>query len=337
MNENINSQISCMANFESDFLNLVDKLKHHKGLVTATTVKHKNIARGKGLSQYRRNLLARAVAEGFAWSNGNDSTHNKYGIFFNSIEYSNKEYFFDRSVLTNPLMINLPPREYLDWDLSYFERTLWVQVKEEWTEIYRALCMYQNGKEITAESLYFRGDKNIGKYHLIQIKMFITMYGAIKIGWDDPALNRQAGLEPDYNKFFIRYIYNESIIDFEDITNLHKKPIQYQSTYIHLLEEKTHRDRGIYCPSQYGEKDKFNKKAYEKTVKFFEKVYEELSVRRRSMISPVTAILLCLEQSTNPQVLKAAKKWRVAVLALDRCTRSLIRPLKESKTNRRQY
>jgi hypothetical protein len=329
-----------MANFESDFIDLLDKFKNHKGLITATDVNKKNIAREAETSQYRRNLLAHAVSEGLAWSNGENSTHNKYGIYFHAAEESNqkKEYFFDPIVLTSPLMVDMPPRECLNGGIgvSVYKYALWLHYKEEWTEVYRALCLYQNGQEITAKRLRFRGDENLGKYRLVEIKMYIAVYEAIKIGWNDPALDKRILKKEvvDYNTFFIRSLYNQSLFEFTDRIDQQKEPMQYQSFYNNLLELRKHRKAGKHFPAQYEKGYEDEREALEKAVKFLSKGEKIQDPERKKRTPPLSVILHCLEKSTNSRVLKAAKKWRVAEADFEKFTINRFRPLKESATDK---
>jgi hypothetical protein len=338
MNEKINSQISCMANFESDFLDLIDKLKDHKGLVTGTTVKDKNIKRGKGFSQYRRDLLACAVGKGLAISNGRNPDDKKYGVLFNSTDNSNGGRFFDTAVLMSPLITDMPPNTFLDWDLNISHKKLWEVCKAEWTEVYMALCMYQCEGKISPKSLYFSSDKNIGRYRLVMIEMYIAMYDAIKIGWDELPFSKNL-LFPDHNTLFVRYLYNNSILDFQQLAFTQNDETNYSSTYSNLIENREYRYGGVHHPEQYGEDEKLGQEEFIKTLKFLDESAQKIipEGRSRDLIFQVSEMLYCLEQSSIPQVIEAAKKWRKSVSALDDFLISLIRPLKESVKNRKNF
>ncbi len=323
-----------MADFESDFKELCDKFKNHKGLVTATDVNRKNIGRTE-TSQYRRDLLNRAIEERLAWSNGKNSTHNKYGIYFNVAEDSKqtKEYFFDSAVLLHPMIINMPSREHPIHHLFTYRHALWVQVKEEWTEVYRALCVYQDRGGITAKDLHFRAGKDTTRYYLIKINMYIAMYRAIKVGWDDPTL-KEAGVEiSDYNSFFVFILHSNSNEDFFRTISPSKETIQYNSTHANLLELRTHERERKYLPTHYeGEDLKFERDGLEKALNSLEK-----QVAGTLRLTPsLSYILCCLEQSVNPHVQKAAMKWREADAELTKITISLYRPLKEDSSDKRR-
>jgi hypothetical protein len=338
MTENINSQLKYMANFESDFLDLLAKLKNHEGLITATIVQNKNIARGKDLAQYRRDLLAHAVGKGLAISNGRNPDDKKYGVLFNSTDNSNGGRFFYQAVLMDELIVDMPPRIFLDWGLSIEQCKKWEVLKAEWTEVYMAFCMYQCEGKISTKNLYFSKDKDINRYRLVMVKMYIAMYEAIKIGWDERPLPK-IFLFPDHNTLFIRYLYNVSILDFVQLAFPQNKEMKHSSTYSNLIENREYHRAGIHHPEQYGEDDKLGKEEFIKTLKFLDESAQKSipEGRIRDLIFPVSDMLYCLEQSSIPQVIEAAKKWRKAVSALDDITISLIRPLKESVKNRKNF
>jgi hypothetical protein len=323
-----------MADFNSSFTVFIEKFKNSKGLVNATIINNAGIARTEN-SQYRRNLLAHAVSKEMARSNGEHYTHNKYGIYFNTVEESKPEriHFFDSEVLLSPLILDMPPRAYLEWGLSFYQHALWVHCKEEWTEVYRAFCMYQNEGKITYKRLNFRGDKRLGKYRLIMIELYIAIYEAIRIGWDDPML-ADSGLEPDHNKFFVECLYNESIFDFVDSIEPLEEPMKYRTTYNSLIELRNHEAAGKYSPIQYDRGYEAEREALEKANEFLTRRLKMLGTEREELTPPFSQIIYCLEQSTNSQVLEAAKKWRKAEKALGDFTINLLRPLKESKNNR---
>jgi hypothetical protein len=325
-----------MTDFESDFADLIDKLKDHKGLVTATTVNNKNIARTK-TPQYRRDLLLRAVKDGYAWDNWKDSTDNKYGIYFANVENSRQKCFFDHVVLMDNLIGDMPPAIFLDWGLSLYQCKLWEVLKAEWIEVYKAFCLHQNGETISTKNLYFSKDKDINRCRLVRVKMYIAMYEAIKIGWDERPLPK-IFLFPDHNTLFVRYLYNESILEFQQLLFPQNGKMKYNSTYSNLIENRSHHRAGFHYPEQYGDDYETEKYAFIKSLKFSdESAQESIAEGWRDLIFPVSQMLYCLEQSSNPQVIEASKKWREAVSALDDLTISLIRPLRESVANRKNF
>jgi hypothetical protein len=326
-----------MTDFKSDFADLIDKLKDHKGLVTATTVQHKNIARGKDLAQYRRELLACAVKDGYAWDNWKRSTDNKYGIYFANVENSRQKCFFDHVVLMDDLIGDMPPAIFLDWGLSMWQCKKWEVLKAEWIEVYKAFCLHQNGEILSTKNLYFSKDKGINRSRLVMVKMYIAMYEAIKVGWDERPLPK-IFLFPDYNTLFVRYLYNVSTLELLGTLFPQNKEMKYSSTYSNLIENRYHHRKGFHYPEQYGEGYETEKDAFQKSSKFLdESAQESIPEGWRGLIFPVSQMLYCLEQSSNPQVIEASKKWREALSALDDLTISLHRPLRERVVNRKNF
>jgi hypothetical protein len=329
-----------MTGFESDFADLIDKLKDHKGLVTATTVNNKNIARTK-TPQYRRGLLLRAVKDGYAWDNWKDSTDKNYGIYFANVENSHNEYFFDSTVLMDELIVDMPPRIFLNWGLSIWQCKQWEVLKAEWIEVYKAFCLHQNGDVISAKNLCFSKNKDVNRYRLVMVKIYIAMYEAIKIGWDELPFSKTS-LFPDHNTLFVRYLYNESILEFQQLAFTQNKEMKYSSTYSNLIENRSHHRAGIHHPEQYGDDYELKggeKDAFQKSLEFLDKSAQESipDGRSRDLIFPVSQMLYCLEQSTIPRVVEAAKKWRKALAGLDNISINLIRPLRESVANRKHF
>jgi hypothetical protein len=329
-----------MTDFESDFADLIDKLKDHKGLVTATTVQNKNIARGKDLAQYRRDLLACAVKDGYAWDNWKRSTDNKYGIYFANVENSRQKCFFDHVVLMDDLIGDMPPAIFLDWGLSLCQCKKWEVLKAQWIEVYKAFCLHQNGEILSTKNLYFSKDKDINRYRLVMVKMYIAMYEAIKIGWDELPFSKTP-LFKDHNALFVRYLHNKSTLELLQFLSPQKEQMKYNSTYSNLIENRYHHRAGIHHPEQYGDDYELkggDKDVFIKSLKFLdESAQESIPEGWRGLIFPVSQMLYCLEQSSNPQVIEASKKWREAVSALDDLAISLIRPLRESVANRKNF
>jgi hypothetical protein len=124
------------SRIESDLTKLVELFKDDNRLITATEVREAGIARDK-TPQYRRDLLKLTLDRGYAKkNNGATSVHNKYGIYFNTEVEIAGEYLFDWDVLLSPIIINLPPRDYLELDLSIEQKKKWNSIKREWIEIH---------------------------------------------------------------------------------------------------------------------------------------------------------------------------------------------------------
>jgi hypothetical protein len=125
------------SRIESDLAKLIELFKDDNRLITATEVRKAGIARDK-TSQCRRDLLKLAFDIGYAKkNNGVTSAHNKYGVYFNAKVEIAGEYLFDWDVLLSPVIINLPPREYLENNLSIEQKKKWNLIKREWIEIHK--------------------------------------------------------------------------------------------------------------------------------------------------------------------------------------------------------
>ncbi len=173
-----------MADFDSNFTVFIEKFKNSKGLVNATTINKAGIARTEN-PQYRRNLLAHAVNQGIAWSNGKHHTHNKYGIYLNKDEEDmGVEITFDPSVLNNPNIINLPPRR-LKNGLNIKQIETWNAHKESWTYVYQLLCGVQIEGKINSKLLpkWYHSDLINGVSTKAE-KLIIT-YKILKFGWSE--------------------------------------------------------------------------------------------------------------------------------------------------------
>lgn len=173
-----------MTDFESYYFKFIEKFKNSTGLVKATMLQNAGIAK-KEKSQYQRNLLAQAVKNGVAWSNGEPYTHNKYGIYFhNDVEKVVVERTFDPSVLSNPNIIDLPPRR-LKNVLNTKEIETWNANKESWICIYQLLCGVQIEGNININLLPKWYYPSLRKEVSIKAEKLIVIYKVLKFGWSE--------------------------------------------------------------------------------------------------------------------------------------------------------
>jgi hypothetical protein len=137
----------------NDFDLLVSKFKDKSGLITATVISKKGIARSE-TPQYRKDLLQMAVTQGHAWSNGKHPNHNKYGIYFNDKNRVKVviEKTFDPSVLNSANFIDLPPHR-LKNGLNTEEIESWNAHQVYWLSVYQLLCGFQIEGKINLELL----------------------------------------------------------------------------------------------------------------------------------------------------------------------------------------
>jgi hypothetical protein len=173
-----------MTDFESYYFKFIEKFKNSTGLVKATMLQNAGIAK-KEKSQYQRNLLAQAVKNGIAWSNGEPCTYNKYGIYFHKdVEKVVLEITFDPSVLNNPNIIDLPPRR-LKNVLNTKEIETWNANKESWTCVYQLLCGFQIEGKININLLPKWYYPNFRKGVSTKAEKLIVIYKILKVGWSE--------------------------------------------------------------------------------------------------------------------------------------------------------
>ncbi len=311
------------SRIESDLAKLIELFKDENRFITATEVRKAGIARDK-TSQYRRDLLKLALDRGYAKkNNGATSAHNKYGVYFNTKVEIAGEYLFDWDVLLSPVIINLPPREYLETNLSIAQKKKWNLIKREWIEIHKFFCICQNPENaqnyncLQITDIKYRGVKAVG---------YIFMYKAIKIGWIEV---EKKGLEKSfgsYNDYFIKCLMHDSSLEFENCLSADQKAEKLRSFYDHLLVMRNARKKGIYTPEQYG--DGYvtinEKKDLERAFKFLTK-NQDMKPNLKKFSNYTELVQKCLENSTDPKVKKALDDWREADKHLEQLTISLLR------------
>jgi hypothetical protein len=264
-----------MADFESDYIAIVEKFKDYEGLVTGDDVKKKkNVTRGKGLAQHRRNLLAHAVSNGIALPNSKEPTDNKYGVYFNINDspYLGNEYFFDLAVLTSDRILNLPPREILLEDLSISQQGRWELEKERWVEVHRVFCVYQQEGIIKLKSSNV-GDKWFRQDSLLRIKFYLALYKALKTGWSATNINetKVGWAELDFNEIFLEYLHHVSVFEFASHFRPSTGEIKYQAAHEHLIEIRKAVEKGVRKPEDYGEGFEGERQPLERAIDFFSK------------------------------------------------------------------
>jgi hypothetical protein len=200
----------------NDFDLLISKFKDVRGLITATVIREKNIARSE-TAQYRRNLLASAVNGGYARHNGKLPNQNKYGIYFNDGCGINTvvERTFDLSVLGHPIFLDLPPRR-LKTDLNIEH---WNSQKEHWIDVYTLLCGSQINGKINLELLPNWYHADLKKIRSLEAREIILIYKLVKLGWSQIRVH----LSPDnflssnncnYNDSFDEILWARSVTSF---------------------------------------------------------------------------------------------------------------------------
>ena len=204
----------------NDFDLLVSKFKDKSGLITATVISKKGVARSE-TPQYRRDLLQMAVEQGYASSNGKHPNHNKYGIYFD-VENRPKvviEITFDPSVLNQANIIDLPPRR-LKVGLNTEEIKKWNAHKEDWTDIYQLLCGFQVEGKINLKLLSAWYCPNTRERKSIEARRLILIYKILKLGWCELKEYFPSSGERGYNGLFQDVLWARSVVSFNRYSNI---------------------------------------------------------------------------------------------------------------------
>jgi hypothetical protein len=195
----------------NDFDLLISKFKGKSGLITATTIREKGIARNEN-AQYRRSLLASAVIAGYAQHNGELPTHNKYGIYFNTEDRANPAVgrTFDPSVLNHSDVTNFPPRRLkTSSNIEY-----WNRHKALWVDIYALLCGFQLNEKINLELLPAYYHPDLKQVVSMKARELIFTYKMLKIGWDEIEKHLSSN-GYNYNDLFQTILWANSTVFFQ--------------------------------------------------------------------------------------------------------------------------
>jgi len=193
----------------NDFDLLVSKFKDKSGLITATVISKKGIARSE-TPQYRRDLLQMAVEQGYASSNGKHPNHNKYGIYFNDknrVKVIVKK-TFDPSVLNPENFIDLPPHS-LKNGLNIKEIESWNAHQKYWLSIYQLLCGFQIEGKINLELLPAWYYPDLKGEISLSARRLIVIYKILKLGWSDLEKHFPLG-KCGYNVMFQKILQSKS-------------------------------------------------------------------------------------------------------------------------------
>jgi hypothetical protein len=314
------------SRIKSDLDKLVELFKYDKKLITATKVREAGIARDKD-SQYRRDLLKLAFDMGYAKkTNGATSAHKKYGVCFNTDEEILREYFFDWDMLLSPVIINLPPREYHKRNLSIEQHAEWNNQKCEWIATYQFFCIWQCPE--TPYTPIQLGDPDQKRYLIGSSIRYARMYRAIKLGWSEveKILPQRPDIPRNYNRYFLDYLINTSILDFEFYLRQGEESIKWSSLYTNRLAIRKASNEGIYNPQQYFEDGRIDEKiSLKKALNFFDKERDLVYKYIKKVHTLNGVIKLCLKKSEDTQVKKALDDWLEADAELENICISLTR------------
>ena len=328
---------------KSELDRLCDKFKDAKGLITATNIREAGIARDK-TAQYRRDLLNAAVKRGDAWPNCENSNDNKYGIYFNAVESikssfttNTPEYFlFSQSVMLNPAMIDLPPKQCLP-EFSTPDRTfLFLQHKSEWTEIYRGFCQFQAEGKVGLTSWNAHWDMDLRDNVLLKTKEYIQTYKVIKLCCDWISNNGSPCLIT-FDDIFIAILKADATDGFYGDISCHPAKTKFQSHYNYFNEILKARENGVFHSSQYDESMKQEKEMLENMFRLLAKDSSPICKAEREelgIFDNIYSIQTYIEKSEDPLLKKALKDLQQAKTDNLKFRTKLYRRGKDSKAHR---
>lgn len=175
--------------------------KHKQGWLNARDI------RSGFLAASVRKLMQIMCDRGYAFDNLTSVDSDQYKICFNldkkeqmlqEIQDSRKDNFsiiFDTSLLADPRLADLPPQYFLNIDTTSHLRSCWTELNSEWQEIHKEFLRCQNGGDMQDSQHIYANllpvdvskqeieDKRA--FVLSQSNKFISMYKALKIGWQE--------------------------------------------------------------------------------------------------------------------------------------------------------
>ncbi len=179
---------------------IVVKFGGHVGEIKARDVRNKCPHKLPD-AEYRK-LLELAVRNGRAYSNGRPANHNKYAIYFNSINSSSdNEKLFDKELLLDPRIIDLPPEFYRVRVVNARSLQYWVETKAYWTYLYQLICGFQKEGKVNLDILPNYLDSHTKKSLGLEVRMYICIYKALKFSWDE--MPKVYKYEDNYNIIFL--------------------------------------------------------------------------------------------------------------------------------------
>jgi hypothetical protein len=296
---------------DSEYDRIINIFKDEKRLVTATLLREKGIARDKD-SAYRRNLLRQVISrkERAAWSNGRESTDNKYGIYFN-IDDSSEDYLFTPYLLFELSETKFSLKSLIPNDLSADRLRLLNQFQIEYMETCKAFCRYQEEKNIQKTDFPDIWDKDIKDYVFLMTNRYIKMYKIIKVGWEQI---RESHFKPDnspdltHDDLFRTILHSSFVREFNNSISLSNNSVQYQSRYNYFLEITKARKIGVFTPAQYSSDLADEKVSLEKAMTLVSK-----NLGAEDWLGYFNSgiwIQECLKQSDVPVVKIALKEWQ---------------------------
>jgi hypothetical protein len=304
------------ARLESDLTWFLEKFKDSEDWISARDIARKYIRKSgqdRPMAEYFRGLMVLAVGRSKATPNEYPHTHSKYKIRL--VAHKPIDRFFDSVILSHPLIINLPPREYLKMNLTVEQHYQWNAFKSLWILIYKALCRHQNGQGIEDFSkewnpVFFDSREGLAssKYISLKAHFFILTYKLLKIGWQEiekecPNISL---IFSTYNDAFLVLLRFDSKVRFKQcFKDTFYRP---RSRYEHLYE--------ILLALKDEELLSGNHKHYERLVRFSGAPAEDSNDAIQLDFARGLWIEEALKNSTNPDVQEALRVWKESELAI---------------------
>jgi hypothetical protein len=320
---------------ESEYDRIINLFKDEKGLITATLIREKGIARDQD-SKYRRNLLRQVIdrKEHAAWSNGRESTDNKYGIYFN-IDDSSDDYLFTPYFLFELSEIKFSLQILIPNELSVDQLKLLNHFQVEYVETCKAFCRYQEEGNIQKTDFPDIWSKDIKDYIFLMTNRYIKMYKIIKMGWQQiRECHFKSDNSPDltYDDLFRTILHDSFIREFNNSISLSNNNVQYQSRYNYFVEITKARKIGVFTPDQYNSDTVDEKADLERAMTL---VSKNLGAEDwQGYFTSGIWIQECLKQSDIPLVQMALKEWQQSETDFCVFVTKLCRRASRSKENR---
>jgi hypothetical protein len=201
-----------------------------------------------------RRLMKIMVDRELAFGNGLTSDNEKYKICFN---LEGKDIIledldrFDNSLLSDPRIIDLPPKSLLDPTINSQQLDMWNFTKRRYTEVYAAFCRHQNGLNIEDLDIHMTDNEGnidvffsnwVKKGITIEARMFINMYKVLKIGWREIKSIFHA---PTYNDLFLEILLAHHLHILKDLFRLDGKIEMNPRSQSRYLKELANRNKSI--------------------------------------------------------------------------------------------
>ena len=241
-----------MSNYqwnEKQIIKAYESRKHKKSWLSTRDIR-------SGIpAKYVRQLMKIMVDRSYAFDNRTSPDSDLYKICFNldkkeqmireiqDSRTNNIEVVFDTSLLSDPRLADLPPKDFLKFAKSSRMRLYWDEMKIEWQEIHKEFFRCQKGGNMK-DSQYIHVDllstgilewqiKDMRAFVSWQANTFINMYKALKIGWQE--IKHVYPRYHTYNELFLGVLSAHYSVKLFNLCNF-KKSKQKERTISRKLD-----------------------------------------------------------------------------------------------------